>query len=139
MGWDDSASRFADKPRHLQCLADVGRVVEQLLRDDDPRLREVGRSLAVLLEHAQGDLEHVLRHAREGTLVGVPANLGAWPADQAADYVERHLELLARLNPTDANLVALQRRRPEVFARAAVWLEVARWHYERDHPDSAAS
>lgn len=61
------------------------------------------------------------------------------PPTRRLDYVERHLELLARLNPTDANLVALQRRRPEVFARAAVWLEVARWHYERDHPDSAAS
>lgn len=134
MEHDDRVERFADKPQHLQSLADVQRVTWQLLRDGDAALRDVGRSLAVLLERAQADLQSVLQHAREGTLVGVPANLGAWPPEEAGAYVERHLELLVRLNPQDANLVALQRRRPELFARAAVWLEVARWHWERDHP-----
>lgn len=137
MGQDDRHEGFADKPQHLQSLADVQRVTHQLLHDSDAALRAVGQSLAVLLERAEVDLRRVLQHAREGALVGAPANLGAWPAEEAGAYVERHLDLLVRLNPDDAHLLALQRRRPELFARAAAWLEVARWHYERDHPGSA--
>ena len=117
---DNGVERGADKPQHLQSLADVRRVTQQLLAGGDEALRGVGRSLAVLLERAQGDLQRVLQRAREGTLVGVPANLGAWPPDEAGAYVERHLELLVRLNPDDAHLVALQRRRPELFARGGV-------------------
>ncbi|TSE24315.1 hypothetical protein Tsedi_01968 [Tepidimonas sediminis] len=136
---DDGTLQGDDGPRHLRSLADVQRVARQLLQDHDAGLRAEGRSLALLLEHALADLQRVLQHAREGALVGVPANLGAWPPAQAALYVEHHLELLVRLNPDDVHLVALQRRRPELFARAAVWLEVARWHWERDHPDGAAA
>lgn len=136
MPHDDGVERCADKPQHLQSLAGVQRVAQQLSQDGDDALRGIGRSLAVLLERAQADLQHVLQHAREGRLVGVPPNLGRWPTDEAVAYLERHLDLLARVNPDDVHLTALLRRRPELFARAASWLEVARWHYERDHPGS---
>lgn len=137
MGTGSGWSHAPGKPEHLHGLADVRRVMLQLLLDSDERLRAVGQSLQVLLERAEADVQRVLQHARQGMLVGVPANLGAWPEDEAAAYVEQHVELLARLNPDDIHLAALLRRRPELFARAAVWLEVARWHYERDHPGSA--
>ncbi len=127
----------ADKPCHLQTLADVARVAQQLQRDPDEALRQVGRDLDVLLERAQADLRQVLVLAHAGELVGVPPNLARWPLDDALAYVEQHLELLIRVNPGEPHLRALQRRRPELYARAAVWLEVARHHYERAHPDSA--
>ncbi|WP_334134915.1 hypothetical protein [Tepidimonas sp.] len=127
----------ADKPCHLRTLADVARVALQLRREPAAALRQVGRDLDVLLERAQADLRQVLALAHAGELVGVPPNLARWPADEALAYIEQHLDLLVKVNRGEAHLRALQQRRPELYARAAVWLEVARHHYERSHPDGA--
>jgi len=126
----------ADKPHHMQSLADIGRVAAQLQRESAEALRQIGQDLAFLLDRAQADLRQVLAHAQEGALTGVPPNLACWQPAEALEYLERHLDHLARVNPGNTHVAALLRRRPELFARAAVWLEVARRHYERDHPGS---
>lgn len=128
---------FPDKPSHLQSFEDVGRVAAQMQREPVADLHQIGQDLAFLLDRAQADLQRVWERARDGRLAGVPPNLARWQPTEALGYLERHLDHLARVNPDDPHLAALLRRRPELFARAAAWLEVARRHYERDHPGSA--
>lgn len=137
MNHDTRDGGHPDKPRHLHSLADVARVAAQLQREASTELRQIGLDLAFLLERAQVDLDRVLDRARAGALMGVPPNLARWPSEEAIAYLEQHLDLLARVNADDPHLAALLRRRPELYARATAWLEVARRHYERDHPGSA--